>query len=268
LIVPDRIAEPTTPGDPLRRESGFAALDLEQHLADPALKQAYVTPMFDVIAPRYDAFTRTFSFGMDRRWKERLLAVASAALPRDAIVADLATGTGDLALGLAHARPDVRVIAMDVSMPMLAIARARRAGDGGLPVALAGGDMDALPVATASLDGVTAGYGVRNAPDWRRAISELARVTRTGGHLFTLDFYRPESRAWRAVFLRWLWTTGRLVGARWHGEPMTYGYIARSIDHFVSWQEFSDGLHAGGFRVGAVRRYVGGGIAMHHAVRR
>ena len=48
-------------------------LDLEAHLADPALKQRFVTPMFDIIAPRYDRFTRVFSFGMDRQWKAELI---------------------------------------------------------------------------------------------------------------------------------------------------------------------------------------------------
>jgi demethylmenaquinone methyltransferase/2-methoxy-6-polyprenyl-1,4-benzoquinol methylase len=156
---------------------------------------------------------------------------------------------------------------MDVSPSMLTLARARLK-DCDSPVSLAGGDLDALPLPHDSLDGVTAGYGVRNAPDWRRAVAEMARATRRGGHLFTLDFYRPESRAWRAIFLRWLWTSGRLVGMRWHGDPMTYGYIARSIDHFVSWQAFSDGLEAAGFRVVNVRRFLAGGIAIHHAERR
>jgi demethylmenaquinone methyltransferase/2-methoxy-6-polyprenyl-1,4-benzoquinol methylase len=242
-------------------------LDLERHLGDPALKQSWVTPMFDEIAPRYDEFTRRFSFGMDRRWKQVLIGMAARALPRGGVVADLATGTGDLALGLAVARPDVRIVAMDVSQSMLAMARARLT-EGPGPVSLAGGDLDALPLPDDSIDGVTAGYGLRNAPDWRRAITEMARATRRGGHLFTLDFYRPESRAWRAIFLRWLWTSGRLVGARWHGDPMTYGYIARSIDHFVSWQVFSGGLEAAGCRVVSVRRFLAGGIAIHHAERR
>ena len=53
-------------------------LDLERHLADPVLRQSYVTPMFDLIAPRYDDFTRTFSFGMDRGWKRSLVEMARA----------------------------------------------------------------------------------------------------------------------------------------------------------------------------------------------
>ena len=46
----------------------LAALDVSAHLADPARKQAFVTPMFDVIAPRYDDLSRLFSFVMESLW--------------------------------------------------------------------------------------------------------------------------------------------------------------------------------------------------------
>jgi ubiquinone/menaquinone biosynthesis C-methylase UbiE len=49
---------------------------------------------------------------------------------------------------------------------------------------------------------------------------------------------------------------------------MAYGYIARSIEHFVSWTQFARTLEDAGFRMVAVRRFLGGGIAIHHAVRR
>ena len=46
-------------------------MDVEACLGDASRKQAFVTPMFDIIAPRYDSFTRLFSFGMDAHWKRR-----------------------------------------------------------------------------------------------------------------------------------------------------------------------------------------------------
>lgn len=246
----------------------LGALDVDRHLADPSLKRAYVTPMFDLIAPRYDDFTRVFSFGMDRRWKERLLADATDCLPPGAEVSDLATGTGDLAIGLTLRRPDLRVNALDNSSRMLSLARERVSRGHADRVAVAAGDLDALPLPDASQDGVIAGYALRNAPDWRRAVTEVARVLQPGGHLLTLDFYRPETAAWRRLFLWWLWTAGRVVGSRWHDEPMAYGYIARSIEHFTSWQAFARELESCGLTVTSVRRYLGGGIAIHHAVKR
>jgi demethylmenaquinone methyltransferase/2-methoxy-6-polyprenyl-1,4-benzoquinol methylase len=240
-------------------------LDVERHLSDPALRQSYVTPMFDLIAPKYDAFTRVFSVGMDRGWKSELIGKARDSIARDGFVADVATGTGDLAYALAAARPDLMIAAADVSTRMLALARDRKESQ---DVSIWGGDMSALPFASSSVDAVTAGYALRNTPDWRLSIAELARVTRPGGHLFTLDFYLPESRIWRSAFLGWLDVAGRAVGWWWHREPMAYGYIAQSIAYFTTAREFAAHLEVSGFMVKETRLKLGGGIALHHAQRR
>ena len=242
-------------------------LDVERHLSDPALRQSYVTPMFDLIAPRYDSFTRVFSFGMDRGWKRELVAKARESIAPNGFVADVATGTGDLAYALATARPDLMIAAADVSTKMLGLAHERKAAES-RNVEVSGGDISALPFATSSVDAVTAGYALRNTPDWRASIAELARVMRPGGHLFTLDFYLPESGVWRSTFLGWLAVAGRGVGWWWHREPMAYGYIAHSIAHFTTAREFARQLEASGFSVIGTQLRLGGGIALHHAQRR
>lgn len=243
-------------------------LDLERHLADPALRQAYVTPMFDLIAPRYDRFTRAFSFGMDQGWKSALVGAASQSIVRNGVVCDAATGTGDLAFTLAAARPDLAIAATDVSLEMLALARDRRARTDLTGVSVSAGDLGALPFAAASLDAITAGYALRNTPDWRVSIGEMARVLRPGGRLFTLDFFLPASLIWREAFLAWLWAAGRVVGWWWHREPMAYGYIAHSIRHFTTAESFSSALTEAGFDVRAVRPALGGAVAIHEAVKR
>ena len=257
---------PTNPDS--RPTVSLRELDLERHLADPALRQSYVTPMFDLIAPRYDDFTRLFSFGMDRGWKATLLAQAEKAIVRGGTVADVATGTGDLAFGLARLRPDLRIVGLDVSARMLALARKRGPEDASPGVSVSGGDLIALPLPASTLDGVTAGYALRNTPDWRASVEELARVIRPGGHLLTLDFYRPVSRLWRRAFLGWLSASGRAVGWWWHREPMAYGYIARSIEQFTTAPGFESALEASGFKMAATHLHLGGGIALHHAIRR
>ena len=252
---------------PTERPTSLRELDVERYLGDPTLRQSYVTPMFDLIAPRYDQFTRAFSFGMDRRWKARLIAIAARHIAERGRVADVATGTGDLAFWLASSRPDLDIAAVDVSTEMLALARQRSNGTASR-VVISGGDISGLPFANNSLHAVTAGYALRNTPAWRASISELARVIRPGGHLFTLDFYLPPFAPWRAAFLGWLWASGRAVGWWWHREPMAYGYIAHSIAHFTSAAEFAAALEQSGFDVVATHRRLGGGIAIHHARRR
>jgi demethylmenaquinone methyltransferase/2-methoxy-6-polyprenyl-1,4-benzoquinol methylase len=245
-------------------------LDLERHLADPALKPRFVTPMFDIVAPRYDDFTRLFSFGMDRGWKSELVGLAVAGAPAPAQVIDLACGTGDLAIAVATAVPGARVLGVDASQEMIAFARARlsaeRAQVAGRITAIPG-DLGAIPAATGSVDLVTAGYAFRNGPPLSDTLREAARVLRPGGILASLDFYRPSAPVWRQLLLGYLRAAGNLVGWWWHREPIVYGYIAASIDAFVSAEEFTAALAGSGFEGVQCYRRLGGGVALHIARR-
>jgi demethylmenaquinone methyltransferase/2-methoxy-6-polyprenyl-1,4-benzoquinol methylase len=248
-------------------------LDPRLYLDDPARKQRYVTTVFDTIAPRYDRFTRWFSFGMDRGWKRQLARSAAAALADGGVLLDLACGTGDLACAVGGRERNAdraggapTLIGLDPSRAMLRIASARRATIPMLrPVR---GDMMAIPLPARSVDVITVGYGFRNTPDVRVALAEAARVLRPGGWLFDLDFFKPEPRVWRRLYLWYLRRAGRLVGRWWHGEPEAYGYIARSIDMWLTPGEFRAALAAAGFSVERCAAKLGGGICLHEARRR
>ncbi len=245
-------------------------LDVDEYLADPALKQNFVTPMFDLIAPRYDRFTRVFSFGMDGGWKRRVVAEASLGLGAGGRALDLACGTGDLAFALAERVPGAEVVGIDASTRMIELAQERRSADPltGARVRFAVGDMMRLDVSDGAVDVVTAGYALRNVPDHREALAEIARVLKPGGILVTLDFYRPEPAVWRSLFLSYLRVAGDAVGWLWHRQPVVYGYIARSVRSFVSAAGFSRDLHDAGLAVQEVHTMLLGGTAIHVARRR
>ncbi len=242
-------------------------LDPERQLDDPATRQQYVTAVFDLIAPRYDAFTRWFSFGMDAAWKREVAAIATRAVSqteRPQTVVDLACGTGDIAVAIAARAP--RTFAFDVSLEMLGRAAARMSAARDPVPHVAGGDMIALPLPDASTDVVTIGYGLRNAPSVDDALDEVTRILRPGGHLVTLDFFRPVNPVWRALFLGYLAAAGNLYGWAWHGEPAAYGYITRSLRRFLTADELTGLLRARGFDVYHVGRKLLGGICVHAAV--
>jgi demethylmenaquinone methyltransferase/2-methoxy-6-polyprenyl-1,4-benzoquinol methylase len=242
-------------------------LDARQHLDDPAIKQRYVTAVFDLVAHRYDAFTRWFSFGMDAGWKREVIDLAARAAPDHAgqnrVVVDLACGTGDLASALAG--PGRDIVGLDVSLEMLERAAASKHAVNGVAPHYAAGDMIALPLADASVDVVTIGYGLRNAPRLDAALDEVTRVLRPGGHVVTLDFFRPTSAIWRPLFLGYLTVAGSLYGWAWHREPAAYGYIRRSIERFVTAGELTARLAARRFDVYHVARKLLGAICVHAA---
>jgi len=237
-------------------------------LTDPARKQAFVTPMFEHIAPRYDAFTRLFSFGMDARWKEELLRWLAVEHGEVRCVLDVACGTGDLALSAAAARPGAMVLGVDAASAMIERARGRVAEADAGRVRFATGDLTQLALERASVDVVLGGYALRNVPRHDEALAELHRVLRPGGVLLTLDFYRPALAPWRAVLLAYLHLAGSAVGWWWHRSPVIYNYIAHSIRHYVTADAFSASMRAAGFEVERRRDYLLGGIALHMGRRR
>jgi demethylmenaquinone methyltransferase/2-methoxy-6-polyprenyl-1,4-benzoquinol methylase len=211
---------------------------LSRLMSKPALEDAFVTPetkraynrrLFGTIADRYDFITRFLSFGLDQRWKSQLVELCDVR-PGQRVL-DLACGTGDIAL--MTATKGARAIGLDLTPRMIELARAKAgASPGGGEVRWMVGDMGRLPIAPASVDLVTTGYGLRNVPDLTAALAEIARVLRPGGLLGALDFDKPESPALRRVYLAHLTLVGGTLGRVLHGDPDTYRYIPASIRRY------------------------------------
>src|SRR5437660_5017494 len=97
-------------------------MSIGDRIATPDGKRRYVRALFATIADRYDFITVALSYGQDRRWKRRLIDLAAPR--RGSRALDLATGTGDIAFGLA-AR-GARVVGLDITMRMLELAAEKR----------------------------------------------------------------------------------------------------------------------------------------------
>ncbi len=218
--------------------------------------------MFDAIAPRYDVANAVLSFGVDRAWRRRAVDAALAKAPRD--VLDVATGTADLALALAKAAPDARVVGVDFAEAMLNVGRAK-AHRRGVDVALEVGDGLALDADDASVDAVTIAFGLRNFADVDAGLREFRRVLRPGGRVVVLEFPPPPKGpfgwAFRLYFLRILPFLGGLVT----GHPGAYGYLPQSTLAFPPPEALAARMEAAGFDAVTYRTLTFGVAALHVA---
>jgi demethylmenaquinone methyltransferase/2-methoxy-6-polyprenyl-1,4-benzoquinol methylase len=234
--------------------------ELRDALSTESSKAAYVRRLFHTIAGRYDLITRLLSFGRDQQWKTHLVALAE---PRAGLRAlDLASGTGDIALALAVR--GCRVCALDVTLRMLQLARAKCVGG---DLTFVTGDMMALPFPAAAFDLVTTGYGIRNVPRIETAIAEIGRVLRPGGLLLSLDFNRPSNAAMRGTYLAYLTAVGAALGWVLHRDPDTYRYIPESIRRYPGATGVATLLSRAGFADCRVIPLLGGLMAINSGIR-
>ena len=232
-------------------------MSVHDHIATPAGKRRYVRALFATIADRYDFITVVLSYGQDRRWKRRLVELAA---PRRGVRAlDLATGTGDIAFGLAARGADV--VGLDVTPRMIELAHAKAGERRDARFVI--GDMLALPFPSRSFDVVTIGYGLRNVPELDTAVGELFRVVKPGGRVLSLDFNRPANRVVRSLYLAYLTLVGSILGWALHRDPDTYRYIPASLRTYPGASGVAALLEARGF-VRVVHYPVLGGLMSIH----
>jgi demethylmenaquinone methyltransferase/2-methoxy-6-polyprenyl-1,4-benzoquinol methylase len=179
-------------------------------------KRQAVRSMFDAIAPRYDLLNRLLTFRMDVGW--RRTAVRALGLPAGSTVVDLACGTGDLCRELSAA--GLRPVGADLSFGMLANART--------DAPLVQADALSLPMPTASVDGLTCGFALRNLVDLAGSLAEMARVVRPGGRIALLEVAEPESRVLRWGHGLYFGKVVPRIGALL-SDADAYRYLPRSV---------------------------------------
>ena len=204
--------------------------------------------MFDGIARRYDFLNHFLSAGLDTRWRAR--AIRDAALPPDARVLDLCTGTADLAVAALHAQPSARVIGVDFAAAMLRVGldklRARSLDDG--RITLIRGDATNIPVGTGWADAATIGFGIRNVARPEAALAELARALKPGGRLVILEFGEPRIPGIRTLYSWYFRFVLPKLGSIVSKHDSAYSYLPASVGAFPPPAVFAATISSHGFR--------------------
>ncbi len=221
--------------------------------------------MFNGIAARYDFVNRVMSFGMDRRWRNRLVSSLSTSIQKnDDAVLDLATGTGDVALAIAGAYPHIDIRGLDPSVGMLKLGR-EKVSRAGLSerIRLDEGDAQSMPYADNSFAASCISFGIRNVPDRLQGLREMSRVTRSGGRVAILELSEPTG--FMGPFARFhVHHVVPTLGALLSGQR-EYRYLQNSIETFPEAEVFAEIMTSAGLRnvelvrmsFGAVHLYLG-----------
>lgn len=187
--------------------------------------------MFDRVAGVYDLMNTVMSAGLHHRWRTR--AADLARVGPGGRVLDVATGTGDLAIELAHrVSPMGEVIGSDFSERMLDRARAKVAAlNGGLVrPRFEWADATRLPNPDDGFDAAMVGFGARNFDDLAAGLAEMRRVVKPGGRVVVLEFttptHPPLSLFYRLWFDRVVPALGRVAGAALAAAARVRGGVA------------------------------------------
>ncbi len=210
-----------------------------------------VHDLFATIARRYDLLNDIMSAGLHRRWKRRLVELAGE--PRE--VLDLCCGTGDIAL-----RFRGRVVGVDFTGEMLRVAATRENSE----VSWIQADALRLPFADNSFDAVSVGYGLRNLADIEQGLREVFRVLRPGGKFVSLDFGKPESPTFRALYFGYLRVVSPILGRLFCGDPDTYGYILASLQSYPAQRGIKGLMESQGYRECGIEEFWFGSMAINY----
>lgn len=208
-------------------------------------KKEQVTQMFDTISGNYDGLNRVISFGIDVKWRKKVINLVKETHPKK--VMDIATGTGDLAISLAQTSAE-KIIGVDISPGMLAVGREKvnnRKLSQKIEMVL--GDGENLDFEDSFFDAVTVAFGVRNFENLEKGLSEIYRVLKPGGRFVVLETSVPEKTPFKQGYRFYTKYLLPFIGRVFSKDKAAYAYLSESASVFPYGTAFNNILKKIGF---------------------
>jgi len=122
-------------------------------------------------------------------WPQEVEIIRGYGLPADTRIVDVGCGTGEIVTRLAELLPEARLTGVDMIASHLDLARQRNARFGSR-VSIHLGNAFSLPYEDGVFDFTVCRHMLQAVPTPERVVTELARVTRSGGrlHLIAEDY--------------------------------------------------------------------------------
>ncbi|MDI6049892.1 bifunctional demethylmenaquinone methyltransferase/2-methoxy-6-polyprenyl-1,4-benzoquinol methylase UbiE [Flavobacterium sp. XS2P24] len=213
---------------------------------DSALgKKEQVAKMFDTISGNYDNLNRVISFGIDIKWRKKVLQIVSKSNPK--IILDIATGTGDLAILMAQTNAE-KIIGLDISAGMLEVGVKKIASknlSNTIEMILA--DSENMPFEDNYFDAITVAFGVRNFENLEKGLAEILRVLKPNGVFVILETSVPDKTPYKQGYNFYTKNILPLIGKVFSKDDVAYGYLSESAAAFPYGEALNNILRKIGF---------------------
>jgi len=197
---------------------------MENSAKDPLKIQT----MFSTIAHRYDLLNRVLSLGIDRSWRK--FAVSMLPKAENPVYLDVATGTCDVALEIMQQIPGANVVGVDFSEGMLDLGKEKVKNSGyGDRIDVRFGDAANLPFDDNEFNGSIIAFGIRNVRDYKRGISEMGRVVKSGGKVVILEFTTIQNWFFKPLYRFYITRVLPFIGEVISGKKGAYKYLPASM---------------------------------------
>jgi len=208
-------------------------------------KKEQVAKMFDTISKEYDGLNRVISFGIDVKWRKKVVEIIGSTNPSS--ILDIATGTGDLAINLTQTKAS-KIIGLDISEGMLDVGRKKIEKlklNNTIDMVL--GDSEKIPFEDNSFDAITVAFGVRNFENLEKGLSEIYRVLKTGGTFVVLETSIPTKTPYKQGYHFYSTNILPTIGKLFSKDKLAYKYLSDSAAAFPYGEAFNNILQKIGF---------------------
>ena len=208
-------------------------------------KKEQVAQMFDTISGNYDNLNRVISFGIDVKWRKKVLKIVSDSKPK--IILDIATGTGDLAILMAQSNAE-KIIGLDISAGMLEVGR-KKVEEKKLSntIELVIGDSENMPFEDNYFDAITVSFGVRNFENLEKGFAEILRVLKPNGVFVILETSVPVKTPYKQGYHFYTKNILPIIGKLFSKDNSAYGYLSESAAAFPYGEVLNNILRKIGF---------------------
>lgn len=208
-------------------------------------KKQQVEQMFDKISGNYDGLNRVISFGIDVKWRKKVVNLVQETKPSR--VLDIATGTGDLAINLTKTGAS-EIIGLDISEGMLAVGRKKIAAKKlSEKIKMVQADSEALPFEDNSFDAITVAFGIRNFENLEKGLAEILRVLKPNGIFVILETSVPTKFPYKQGYNFHTKVILPLIGKLFSKDKVAYSYLSESAASFPFGEKLNNILRKTGF---------------------